>query len=209
MATLWLSGLDGLLEAADEAKDEKLDGVEVTRRVGTRGLGVNSNDVELAIIFGREEDVVLGAVDAVDAGEELGFEEIVVDELRLIVEVEEEEMMVVLVVLVVDDIADVEEELSSGWIQNSRLQNPPSLTAWRSPSASTIRRTKGASPELLAHISVPQFGGMAQLTVQSYVTFPGRPAVVEVSIHAFKVDMSTYLRLDIGSRLVCRLFGSI
>ncbi|KAI6880004.1 hypothetical protein KC363_g5867 [Hortaea werneckii] len=154
MATLWLSGLDGLLEAADEAKDEKLDGVEVTRRVGTRGLGVNSNDIELALIFGRKEDVVLGAVDAVDAGEELGFEEIFVDELRLILEVEEEEMvavLLVLLVLVTDDTANVEEELSSDWIHNSQLQIPPSLTAWRSPAVSTIVRTKGASPEWLAH----------------------------------------------------------
>ncbi|KAI7084405.1 hypothetical protein KC356_g6774 [Hortaea werneckii] len=194
MATLWLSGLDGLLEAADEPKDEKLDGVEVTDRVEIQGFGVNGNDVVLALIFGREEDVVLGAVDAVDAGEELGFEEIFVDELRLILEVEEEEMVVLLLVLVTDDVADVEEELSSDWIHSSQLQIPPSLTAWRSPSVSTIVRTKGASPEWLAHVSVPQFGGMAQLTVQSYVTFPGRPAVVEVSIHAFEFDISIYLR---------------
>lgn len=31
MATLWLSGLDGLLEAAEGAKDAKLEGVEVAR----------------------------------------------------------------------------------------------------------------------------------------------------------------------------------
>lgn len=31
MATFWLSGLDGLLEAAEGANVEKLDGVEVTR----------------------------------------------------------------------------------------------------------------------------------------------------------------------------------
>lgn len=31
MATLWLSELDGLLEAGEGAKDEKLDCVEVTR----------------------------------------------------------------------------------------------------------------------------------------------------------------------------------
>lgn len=121
----------------------------------------------LALIFRKEEDVVLVADASVDANEKLSCEELVVDELGLIVEVEEGEMGMVLVVLVVDVSAEVEKVLSSGCIQNSRLQNPPSLTAWRSPSASTIRRTKGASPELVAQMSVPQFGGMAQLTVQS------------------------------------------
>ena len=164
MATLWLSGLDGLLGAAEGTKDEELDGVEVTRWVGTSGFGVNGDVVVLALIFGKEEDLALVADDSVGPDEELSCEEVVVDELVLIVEVEEEE---IIMVLVVDDIADVEEGLSSGCIQNSRLQNPPSFTAWRSPSASTIRRTKGASPELRAQISVPQFGGMAQLTVQS------------------------------------------
>lgn len=128
---------------------------------------MDGNVVVLALKFGKEEDVVLIADDPVDTDEELSCEGVVVEELGPIVEVEVEEMVVVLVVLVVDDIADVKEGLSSGCIQNSRLQNPPSLTAWRSPSASTIRRTKGASPELLAQMSVPQFGGMAQLTVQS------------------------------------------
>lgn len=84
----------------------------------------------LGVVVGTAEVVINGRLELVELLE-------VVDIVEKVGSVE--------VVELVADMAD--DELGVGWIQNSRLQNPPSSTSVRFPLASTIRSTNGAFVE--------------------------------------------------------------